>query len=192
MSDPNQPVLDFLNTRRSRSPKTLIAPAPNDDEVAELLTIAARSPDHKMLEPWRFIVLNDQACTRVAGQAVAWGAAHGFAEDKVEKTAMVFNSSPLCVAVVYSPKHGTAVPLEEQVLSTGAVCLALVNGALASGWGAGWITGWASFDTGFCAQALGLTGDEYVAGYVHIGTETVIPKDRNRPDINIKTQWVTE
>jgi nitroreductase len=160
--------------------------------VNELLTIAARSPDHKMLEPWRFIVLKEAALKRVSKQATAWGEIYGIAPEKVEKTAMVFERSPLCVAVVYSPKHGTPVPYEEQVLSAGAVCLALVNGALASGWGAGWITGWASFDAGFCAQAFGMAEDEYVAGFIHIGTESVTPGDRKRPSITAKTQWISE
>ncbi|MDA7966081.1 MAG: nitroreductase, partial [Ruegeria sp.] len=43
----NSPAaLDFLQNRRSRPAKTLVAPAPSRDELLPLLTAAARSPDH--------------------------------------------------------------------------------------------------------------------------------------------------
>ena len=46
MPEKNQAALDFLATRRSHSPKVLTAPVPDRAEVEELLTYAARSPDH--------------------------------------------------------------------------------------------------------------------------------------------------
>ncbi len=64
----NQAALDFLLTRRSRPAKTLTAPpAPSRDELMPLLEAAARTPDHGKLEPWRFIVLEKTALTRLAG-----------------------------------------------------------------------------------------------------------------------------
>ena len=83
------------------------------------------------------------------------------------------------------------VPEIEQTYSAGAVCLALLNAALASGWGANWLSGWASHDPQFCAQGFGLAPHERVAGVIHIGTETTPPPERPRPDVVALTTWMT-
>ena len=63
---------------------------------------------------------------------------------------------------------------------------------MAAGWGACWLTGWPAYDDGFCKEALGLQPGEWVAGFVHIGTETATPPDRPRPDLAAITTWVSE
>ena len=76
-------ALDFLRTRRSRPAKTLTTPVPTREELTELLTVAARAPDHGKLEPWRFLVLEKQALARLAGTIPAYGTALGLDEDKI-------------------------------------------------------------------------------------------------------------
>ena len=62
------PTAAFLASRRSASALSLAAPAPFDDEVLALLTIAARVPDHGKLAPWRFVLFAGEAKARfVAG-----------------------------------------------------------------------------------------------------------------------------
>ena len=84
------------------------------------------------------------------------------------------------------------IPLWEQELAGGAVCLALLNAALASGWGANWLTGWMAMDRGFLSQGLTLEAHEFVAGFIHLGTETALPPERPRPDLDRITTWVAE
>ncbi len=96
----------------------------------------------------------------------------------------------MIVAVISSPKPVEKIPLWEQRLSAGAVCLGLLNAALASGWGANWLTGRMAYDAVFCAEFLRLAEGERVAGFVHIGTETVVPPDRPRPDVAALTTWL--
>jgi nitroreductase len=190
MPAPNKAALDFLLTRRSRPAKTLTAPAPGPETLTTLLKAAARTPDHGKLEPWRFIVLAPPALQRLANLAQSRGAALGHPPEKVEKVANMFATAPLSVAVISSPKPSEKIPEIEQTLSAGAVCLALLNAALASGWGANWLTSWAAFDTGFLQEGLALDAHEYVAGFIHIGTETSTPPDRPRPDLDAITTWV--
>ena len=64
--------------------------------------------------------------------------------------------------------------------------------ALASGWGANWLTGWVAHDPVFCTEGLGLVEHERVAGFIHIATETSVPPDRPRPDLDAITSWVSE
>ena len=188
---PHTEVLDFLLTRRSRPAKLLSAPVPDRNEIALLLTAAARVPDHGKLEPWRFVVLEKPALTRIADMVADHAAAQAMAPEQAAKGRSQFDDSPLAIAVIASPKGFDRIPEIEQTLSAGAVCLSLVNAALAAGWGASWLTGWAAHDRDLMGRALGLTTDEWVAGLVHVGTTQAVPADRPRPDIGAITTWVS-
>lgn len=192
MPVPNPAALEFLLTRRSRPHKTLTTPVPDREDLMPLLTAAARTPDHGKLEPWRFIVLEGAAMTRLGAAVRARGAATGRDPDAIEKAALQFGNAGLAVAVVSAPKPSEKIPQIEQVLSAGAACLALLNAALATGWGANWLTGWPSHDPEFLSESLGLAPGETIAGFVHIGTETSAPPERPRPDLEAITTWVTE
>jgi nitroreductase len=183
------PALDFLLNRRSHPAKTLSPPAPDRDEIRTLLTAAARSPDHGKLEPWRFIVLQTPALARLADLVVEIGTEEGRAEVEIEKLRLQYAESPLAIAVVSSPRPSEKIPQVEQLLSAGAVCLSLLNAALAVGWGANWLTGWAIYDPQFQARALGLMSHESVVGVIHIGSRTLVAQDRPRPDIDAITTW---
>ncbi|HEY0213028.1 MAG TPA: nitroreductase family protein [Paenirhodobacter sp.] len=185
----NDQVLRFLLTRRSRPPKTLTAPAPGRDALTEILTAAARVPDHGKLEPWRFVVLERPALARLAQAAADY--AQAMSPAVAAKGVSQLADSPLCVAVIAVPRPTDKVPQIEQTLSVGATCMQLVDAALAAGWGAGWLTGWIAHDRGFAATAFGLTDGEWVAGLVHIGTETMLPVERPRPDITQIVTWVS-
>lgn len=191
MPAPNPAAMDFLTTRRSRPAKTLTSPVPTRDQLMPILTAAARSPDHGKLEPWRFIVLQDQALNRLADLAQVRGEALKIDPDKIVKNVSQFRDSGLAVAVIATPQKSEKVPDIEQLYSAGAVCLALLNAALASGWGANWLSGWSSHDPEFIETGLGLEPHERVAGFMHIGTETSAPPDRPRPDLVAKTSWVS-
>ncbi|MBK1636404.1 nitroreductase family protein [Rhodovulum adriaticum] len=185
-------VLEFLHTRRSCPLRTLAAPAPDRAALREMLTAAARSPDHGKLEPWRFVVLERGALDRLADLVRLRGPALGKDAATIDKAANAYLGSPLAVAVIASSKPSEKVPEIEQIYSAGAVCLALVNAVLASGWGAAWMSGWASHDRDFVEQGLGVAPHEQVAGIVHIGTATAAPPERPRPDIDAITEWRAE
>lgn len=180
-------TLAFLARRRSASALTLGAPAPGDEDLSTLLTIAARVPDHGKLAPWRFVVLRGEAkATFVAGlERIA-----AVRPDEAKLTAKLakLRAPPLCVAVV-SRRVEAEIPEWEQRLSAGAVCAMLVTAAQAMGYGANWITDWYAYDAD--AQALlGLTTGEKVAGFVHLGTAGEAPLERVRPDVGaITSAW---
>lgn len=192
MPQANPDAIAFLRSRRSCPAKILSPPVPGRDELRALLEIAARTPDHGKLEPWRFIVLEKPALARIAALAGQRGAALGLAQDKLEKGVAQYGDADLVVAVVAAPVPSEKIPQIEQHLSAGAVCLALLNAALASGWGANWLTGFAAHDREFCRTGLGLAESEFVAGMIHIGTPRQIPPERPRPDIAAITTWLSE
>lgn len=190
MPTPNPQAMEFLLSRRSRPSRSLQAPLPTRDELMPLLTAAARTPDHGKLEPWRFVVLDPKVLPRLVDLIDARGKALGIDPEKIAKNQSHFNGNSLAVAVIASPVPSEKIPEIEQIYSAGAVCLALLNACLASGWGANWLSGWSSHDRGFAEQGLGLAPHELIAGFIHIGTETTTPPERPRPDLGAKTTWM--
>lgn len=171
-------VLDFLARRRSASALTLAAPGPSPEDIADLIRLAARVPDHGKLAPWRFLILEgaDKAAFADALEALALSRGDERAAGKLGK----LRTPPACIAVISSPRPGD-IPEWEQRLSAGAVCATLLYAATAMGFGANWITDWYAYDAGACAR-LGLSGDEKVAGFILLGTPGEPPRERERPD----------
>ena len=191
MPAPNPGATEFFQTRRSRPAKTLTLPVPDPAELAPLLQAAARTPDHGKLEPWRFIVIEQGAMGRLANVVSARGAALGLDAEQTAKGRNQFDQGLLAVAVIEVQKPSEKIPALEQTYSAGAVCLALLNAALAAGWGANWLSGWPSHDRGFMTDALGLEAHERIAGFIHIATETAPPPERPRPELDAITTRIT-
>ncbi|CUH76769.1 Putative NAD(P)H nitroreductase YdjA [Tritonibacter multivorans] len=192
MPDRNAAALEFLLTRRSRPAKTLVAPAPTRDQLQEILTAAARTPDHGMLVPWRFIVIEKGAMARLADLTEATGQRLGKSPEDITKGRSQFDLGQLAVVVVEVQRETEKFPPVEMTYSAGAVCLSLLNAALAAGWGANWLSGWASHDADFRKEAFGLGANERIAGIVHIATEGPRPPERPRPDLAAITSYISE
>jgi nitroreductase len=187
----SNPTLDHLLSRRSVSANALTEPGPDAGQLDQILTAAARVPDHKKLVPWRFIVFEGVA-REAFGQVIA--DACRAEEDapsafRLELEAKRFVRAPLVVAVISRVVETPAVPEWEQVLSAGAVCQNLIVAATALGFGAQWITEWYAF-SGRVRQALRLAENERVAGFIYIGTAKGKPEERDRPALaDIVTAW---
>lgn len=198
MTLPDRPAADlaadpaamaFLAARRSHPARALSLPAPEGAALEAILTAGLRVPDHGRLEPWRLIVLRGAGLQRLAEAARARIPHAGRPEEKALKSVETLARAPLVVAVVASPKPSDSIPQIEQVLSAGAVCVSLVNAALAAGWGAAWLTGWPAHDRPLVEGALGLAAPEFVAGLIHIGTPGPRPPERDRPDLARTVTW---
>lgn len=178
-------LFDFLATRRSVKPQMLAAPGPRAEELQQILTVAARVPDHKKLAPWRFIVFEGDA-RRAIGEVFAEACR---AEDtmtpsevRLDTERQRFLRAPLVVAVVSRIKPMPGAPEWEQILSAGAASFNLCLAANALGYGTCWITEWVAYSPRVRA-ALGLGENERVAAFVYIGTPSERQEDRERPSL---------
>jgi nitroreductase len=195
LAESREDWLAMMERRRSVSAMGLTEPSPSADELERLLGIAARVPDHAILEPWRFIVIEGQArmeAGTLLGEAYRAGNP-GMEAAKREKFAGImsrlFSYAPVAVIVVSRPKPDTMIPLWEQELSAGAACMNLLHGAHAHGFGAIWVTGWAATEPA-AVRILGIGEGEKVAGIIHIGTPREVPPDRPRPDLAARvSRW---
>lgn len=178
------PTIDLMARRRSAPPLTMTGPGPSPDELDTLLTLAARTPDHGKLAPWRFIVFEGEARAR-AGAVFAeiFARKHpGATADQLEVERKRFSHAPLVVGVISCAAPHAKIPEWEQVLSAGAVCMNLTLAANALGYVSAWLSQWVSYDRDVLDR-LGLAPHEKVAGFVHIGRRTGAVEDRPRPSL---------
>ena len=187
----NAALRDYLKTRRSVGIGFLKDPGPNPEELAEILTMGTRVPDHGKFVPWRLILVEGEARVR-AGEKLAEIARQirpDLDEVGLEIERRQFLPAPLTIGVLLSPKPNPKAPEIEQLLSAGNVCFNLSHAAFAMGFGASWTNRWYGFNTD-AQTMLGAKGGERFVGFVHIGTPTLLPEDRERPSIDsVVSRW---
>lgn len=184
-------IIALLESRRSAKPRELVGPAPDETELERILAIAARTPDHGKLAPWRFVtVAQDQrdAFGALLRQALTEHdpcatIAHYDKEDEFAHYAGQL------VVLVSAPVADHKIPLWEQELSCGAAGMNLLLAASALGFDSGWVTGWRAYServrSAFCGAG------ERIAGFIFIGHAGREVEDRPRPQLaEVVRQWL--
>ena len=182
--------LTALATRRSGKPRDLVAPGPEATEIDRMLAIAARTPDHGKLAPWRFVVVEDGARAAFADLlAAVWAADHpGAPAHELEAARQFATQAPALVVMLSAPVAGSKIPLWEQELAAGAAAMNLLHAAHAMGYAAGWLTGWPAFSDKV-RDAFG-TEHQRLVGFMFIGTPSRPLDERPRPDMGaIVSRW---
>ena len=173
----------LLETRRSAKPRDLIGPGPTPAELERILTIAARTPDHGTLTPWRFVTVGDDQRDALADLLLKALAEEnpGATEKHREKELNFAHYQGQLVVLVSATVPDHKIPLWEQQLSCGAAGMNLLLGASAVGFVSGWVTGWRAYSprvlAAFCAPG------ERIAGFIFIGHAAGELVDRERPDL---------
>ncbi|MEX4008154.1 nitroreductase family protein [Neoaquamicrobium sediminum] len=184
-------VIDFMLARKSAPIPELNEPAPSDEEIRTMLTIASRVPDHGRLAPWRFILYRGAARDRI-GEMLAARAEQRegpLTDGRRQQELARFSRAPLVIGVVSVPRENPKIPQWEMFLSGGAAAMNLVIAANALGYGTNWITNWYSDDEEG-RRILGLAPQERVVGFVHIGTFSGDAPERPRPDVDtLYSEW---
>lgn len=187
---PSGETLRLLARRRSTVAKCMTGPGPSHAQIATLLRLAARTPDHGKLFPWRFIVFEGEARARF-GEILETRLREiepGGPEERYGFERARFERAPVVISVISDVTPGHKIPEWEQVLSAGAVCFNLLVSASAMGFAGQWLTEWYAYDETVRA-ALGLKQTERVAGFVYLGTASEPPTERPRAEPRVE-QWV--
>lgn len=175
--------LSLLETRRSGRPREMVAPGPTAGELERILTIAARTPDHGKLAPWRFVIVSPEQRDALA-DLLARALPHSVPEAGPahhQKAQDFAHQAPTLVVLVAAPVPDHKIPLWEQELSVGAAGMNLLSAAHALGYVGGWITGWAAYSE--MVRAAFCEPGERVAGFMFLGTPGVELQDRPRPPL---------
>lgn len=190
LNDRSSP-LSLVATRRSASVKAMGEPGPTSEQVAKLLQIAVRVPDHGKLTPWRFILFEGEARSEFGDVLAArWRELHPeHGEATIAQARSFFLRAPVVLAVVSRAAPHVKIPEWEQVLSAGAVCQTILIAATAMGLGCQWNTDWPAYDPEMLS-AMGLEPHEKIAGFIYLGTPTETITDRPRPVAEcLLTRW---
>jgi nitroreductase len=126
--------------------------------VEAMLAAAVRAPDHGLLAPWKFVVLQGDS-RHLLGSAM-----RAALKNRMPKALR----SPVLIVVAAEIKVHPKVPEVEQVVAVGAAIQNLWLAAHSLGYGAAWKTGSHAYDLGV-KSALGLRSDEQIIGFLHIG-----------------------
>ena len=177
-------ALSLLETRRSGRPREMVAPGPSDAELARILTIAARTPDHGKLAPWRFVTVSGDQRDALADLLAAAlpESDPGARPAHFAKAEEFARQAPVLVVLISAPVAGHKIPEWEQILSCGAAGMNLLLAAHALGYVAGWITGWAAYSERVRAAFCG--PGERIAGFMFLGSPGVELEERARPTID--------
>ncbi|MEO7277615.1 MAG: nitroreductase [Sphingomicrobium sp.] len=186
-------ALTLLETRRSSAPRELTGAGPTPAEMEQILTIAARTPDHGQLCPWRFItVATDQREMLQSVLLVGLAESDPSASDASRQKERDFaHYAGQLVVLVSAPAEDHKIPLWEQQLSCGAAAMNLMLGAHALGYVAGWVTGRRAYAPSvrraFCGPG------EQIAGFIFIGNPGAELEERPRPDLaDVSEPWRPE
>ncbi|MGL5809062.1 MAG: nitroreductase family protein [Nocardioides sp.] len=168
-------MLDLIARRHSNS--RLRDPGPDLIELDQILTAAMSAPDHRRLRPWRFTVFTGESRREFGGlvaQRLA-GISPGQDPARLARERDRMLRAPAVVAVGAAIESGS-VPAVEQVCAVAAAVQNMLLAATALGYGSIWRTGWVCADDGV-KELLGLRPQDYLLGFVYLGTEDV-----HRPD----------
>jgi len=176
-------ILSLLETRRSGKPRELVGPGPTSAELQRILTVAARTPDHGTLAPWRFVTVGDDqrdAFEELLQQALVEDDPEA-PQAKRQKEHDFAHYEGALVVLISAPVEGHKIPAWEQQLSCGAAGMNLLLAAQALGYVAGWVTGWRAYSErvrqAFCDPG------ERIAGFIFIGHAVRELEERPRPEL---------
>ncbi len=162
-------VLELLLTRVSHP--RLSAPAPSTAQMEVVFQAALRTPDHKCLKPWRFLVVEGESLNRLGAlfcQAAKLEDGPLTEAQEAKYRAMPLRAPMIVVGISKNIEH-PKVPLEEQLISTGVAMGYMLLALQAQGYGGIWRTGSMAVSE-YVKKGLGLRSDESLVGFLYLGS----------------------
>jgi nitroreductase len=178
MSQDQETAENVLKALRKRvSFPRLEAPAPKSDELEEILMPATRAPDHMMLRPARYLIVEGDALLKLG--AIFESAKRMVQTDCNEMQYEKYRNMPMrapmiLVAVSKNIEH-PKVPKHEQEQSVASGLAYILLALQAKGYGAIWRTGDMAENIHVKTE-LGIAAHESLVGFLYIGTPCGEPK----------------
>jgi len=173
-----------LLTQRTSTP-ALRAPAPSPEQVRVMLDAACRAPDHGMLRPYRFLVIEGDGLAKLGELFLAAGLKETLDLDEAgqKKLLNMPLRAPMIIVVIAVKQEHPKVPDSEQVITAGCAAHAIVQSAFAQDLGAMWRTGSMTHNS-HVRSGLGLEAHEEIVGFIYLGRSL---KVRAAPEFDSST-----
>ena len=188
----DEQLINWIKSRRSIG--NLSIPAPTESQIKAAIDCAVTAPDHKKLQPWRFIVTQGNArhelgrAFLVAAEAKAAQEGDTLSEKDRQKTYNMPLRAPVIITVVTQMQVHKKVPSFEQMLSAGAAVQNLILALKAQGFSTVWRTGLLCNEPAVKAY-FDVSADDYVTAFVYTGTSTCDMPTRKPIDIEPLTRF---
>ncbi|WP_372829896.1 nitroreductase [Psychrobacter maritimus] len=182
----DEQLINWIKSRRSIG--NLSIPAPTESQIKAAIDCAVTAPDHKKLQPWRFIVTQGNArhdlgrAFLAAAEAQAAQEGETLSEKSRQKTYNMPLRAPVIITVVTQMQVHKKVPPFEQMLSTGAAVQNLILALKAQGFSTVWRTGLLCNEPAVKAY-FGVGADDYVTAFVYTGSSPCDMPTRKPIDI---------
>ncbi len=184
----------FETIKNRRSIGNLTTPVPSKNELNELFALAMTAPDHKQLNPWRFVVLTGgglgsfgQALERAGKQNAKTQGEKLSAKDR-EKLRLMPKRAPMIVAVISDFKVHKKVPEFEQLLALGACVQNFLLGLESLGYRSVWRTGLLA-NHPMIQDFFGVKAPNMIVGFIYVGTSGVVLPKRKPIDVGQFVQY---
>ncbi|MDB9870423.1 nitroreductase [Alphaproteobacteria bacterium] len=177
-------IIKFLQSRRSITAKNMIDHNINEDDLDTILNCGIRVPDHGALNPWKLIVIKNNARLRIGNDILAKEFKINnpeATEEELDYERKRFCRANVIIAVLFKPVSHPKIPLWEMELSSGAVCTTLLIAAQSLGYAAQWLTEWYAYSKAIIIELGGNPDTDKVAGFIYIGNKEKDPIERRRP-----------
>ena len=182
----DEQLINWIKSRRSIG--NLSIPAPTESQIKAAIDCAVTAPDHKKLQPWRFIVTQGNArhdlgrAFLAAAEAQAAQEGETLSEKSRQKTYNMPLRAPVIITVVTQMQVHKKVPPFEQMLSTGAAVQNLILALKAQGFSTVWRTGLLCNEPAV-KEYFGVGADDYVTAFVYTGSSPCDVPTRKPIDI---------
>ena len=177
-------IIKFLQSRRSITAKNMIDHNINEDDLGTILNCGIRVPDHGALNPWKLIVIKNNARLRIGNDILAKEFKINnpeATEEELDYERKRFCRANVIIAVLFKPVSHPKIPLWEMELSSGAVCTTLLIATQSLGYAAQWLTEWYAYSKAIIIELGGNPDTDKVAGFIYIGNKEKDPIERRRP-----------
>ena len=182
----DEQLINWIKSRRSIG--NLSIPAPTESQIKAAIDCAVTAPDHKKLQPWRFIVTQGNArhdlgrAFLAAAEAQAAQEGETLSEKSRQKTYNMPLRAPMIITVVTQMQVHKKVPPFEQMLSTGAAVQNIILALKAQGFSTVWRTGLLCNEPAV-KEYFGVGADDYVTAFVYTGSSPCDMPTRKPIDI---------
>lgn len=182
----DEQIINWIKSRRSIG--NLNIPAPSQAQIRAAIDCAVTAPDHKKLQPWRFIITEGNARHELGRAFVTAAEEQAQREGEVlsdkarQKTKNMPLRAPVIITVVTQMQEHKKVPPFEQMLSAGAAVQNLILALKAQGFSTVWRTGLLCNEPAV-KRYFGVGEDDYVTAFVYTGSSPCDTPTRKPIDI---------
>lgn len=160
-------ALDLLLNRRSQA--RLTQPAPQKDELENIIQAGLCAPDHKCLTPWRFIISQAEGLKKLGEIFKQAAIAKNAEAASIARAPQLPMRAPMVITAICDYKCDPKVPRVEQIASTACAVQAMQMAAIAQGFQGIWRTGWYA-QSDYVKRAFNCKDEDEILGFLYLGS----------------------